>query len=89
VLAERVRASLAALGIEPWLPPQVSSAVLRSYRLPTGLSYERVHGALRKHGFVIYAGQARFREQFFRVSTMGEISDRDLERFDAALGELG
>ena len=88
VLAERVRASLAAHGVEPWLPPEVSSAVLRSYWLPAGMSYEQIHDALRKRGFVIYAGQAPYRDQLFRVSTMGEISDRDLDRFVAALGEL-
>ncbi len=87
-LAERIRAALAAHGIEPWLSPAASSVVLRSYRLPAGLPYDVLHDELKKRGFVIYAGQAPLRDQLFRISTMGEISDRDVERFVAALGEL-
>ncbi len=87
-LAERVRAGLAACGIEPWLAPEVSSAVLRSYRLPDAMPYERLHDEMKKRGFVIYAGQAPLRDQLFRISTMGEIADSDIDRFLAAVGEL-
>ena len=87
-LAERIRVSLAARGIEPWLPAAVSSAVLRSYRLPAGMSYDQLHDGLKKRGFVIYAGQPPLRDRLFRIATMGEISDRDIDRFLASLGEL-
>ena len=87
-LAERIRRALAERGIDPWLPPEVSSAVLRSYRLPAGLTYGALHDLLKKRGFVIYGGQAPLRDQLFRISTMGEISDHDVDRFIAALGEL-
>jgi 2-aminoethylphosphonate-pyruvate transaminase len=87
-LAERIRECFAARGIEPWLPPSVSSAVLRSYRLPSGMTYDQLHDALRERGFVIYAGQAPLRDKLFRIATMGEISDRDLDRFIAAVGKL-
>lgn len=87
-LAERIRGALAARGIEAWLAPAASSVVLRSYRLPAGLTYDALHDELKKRGFVIYAGQAPLRDQLFRISTMGEISDRDVERFVAAFGEL-
>jgi 2-aminoethylphosphonate-pyruvate transaminase len=86
-LAERVRAGLAGLGIEPWLAPQASSAVLRSYRLPRGIGWQALHDALKKTGFVIYAGQPPLREELFRISTMGEIGDADVTRFLAAMGE--
>jgi len=87
-LAERIRVGLAARGIEPWLSPESSSVVLRSYRLPEGMSYARLHDALKKRGFVIYAGQPPLRDRLFRISTMGEIADRDVDRFLAAVGEL-
>ena len=88
-LAERIRAALAAHGIEPWLAPAASSVVLRSYRLPGGAApTTSLHDELKKRGFVIYAGQAPLRDQLFRISTMGEISDRDVDRFIAAFGEL-
>jgi 2-aminoethylphosphonate-pyruvate transaminase len=87
-LAERVRRALGERKIEPWLAPEVSSAVLRSYRLPAGLGYGALHDALKQRGFVIYGGQAPLRDELFRISTMGEISDRDIDRFVAALREL-
>lgn len=86
-LAERVRAGLLRLGITPWLAPEASSAVLRSYRLPERITYESLHAELKKRGFVIYSGQGPLREQMFRISTMGEITDRDIDRLLAAFGE--
>jgi 2-aminoethylphosphonate-pyruvate transaminase len=86
-LAERIRAGLAELGIAPWLAPGDSSAVLRSYQLPSQMTYDSLHDELKKRGFVIYAGQPPLREQLFRISTMGEISDRDIDQFLAAFRE--
>lgn len=85
-LAERARQGLAAHGVEPWLPPADSSVVLRSYSLPEGLGYDALHDELKKRGFVIYSGQPPLRDQLFRISTMGEICDLDIDRFIAAFG---
>jgi 2-aminoethylphosphonate-pyruvate transaminase len=87
-LAEQVRTGLERLGIAPHLPPQDSSAVLRSYALPAGLGYDALHDELKKRGFVIYAGQAALRQRVFRISTMGAITDGDLERLLAALAQI-
>jgi 2-aminoethylphosphonate-pyruvate transaminase len=87
-LAERVRGGLAELGIEPHLPPGVSSVVLRSYGLPEGTTYEALHAGLKARGFVIYAGQQCLRQQLFRISTMGEIGEADVERLLAAFREI-
>jgi len=86
-LAERVRSGLERLGVRPWLPPEASSAVLRSYALPAGATYSAVHDELKSRGFVIYAGQAPLRDQLFRISTMGEIEECDVDRFLAAFRE--
>jgi 2-aminoethylphosphonate-pyruvate transaminase len=87
-LAERVRASLAARGVEPWLPPGESSCALRSYRLPAGLNYNHVHDGFKRHGFVIYAGQGGLSDSMFRISTMGDITDADIERLDTAIDDV-
>lgn len=87
-LAERVRGCLAGLGVEPWLAPGDSSCVLRSYRLPAGVAYNRVHDGLKRRGFVIYEGQGGLAQEMFRVSTMGEITDADMTRLEAALAEV-
>jgi len=40
---------------------------------------------LKQRGFVIYAGQGSMVTEMFRISTMGDISDYDMERLLAAL----
>jgi len=79
-LAERVRAGLAALGIEALLPAEQSSVVLRAYRLPPGKTYAQLHDALKAEGFVIYAGQGNLSKTLFRISTMGDITSADIDR---------
>lgn len=79
-LAEQVRSGLAALGIDAVLPVDASSVVLRAYRLPHDLSYERLHDGLKERGFVIYAGQGGLSRQLFRISTMGDVDADDVAR---------
>ncbi|QYD71285.1 2-aminoethylphosphonate--pyruvate transaminase [Paraburkholderia edwinii] len=79
-LAEQVRAGLAARGMASVLPADESSVVLRAYRLPNGVSYPRLHDALKACGFVIYAGQGGLSAELFRISTMGDIHAADIER---------
>jgi 2-aminoethylphosphonate-pyruvate transaminase len=87
-LANRVGEQLAKLGIAPMLEAEASSCVLRSYALPTGLSYEQLHDGLKLRGFVIYAGQGALASKMFRISTMGDITDYDLGRLLAALEDV-
>ena len=79
-LAERVRAGLAALGINVAIPANESSVVLRAYKLPAGLSYGQLHDALKADGFVIYAGQGNLSKSLFRISTMGNLTSADMDR---------
>jgi 2-aminoethylphosphonate-pyruvate transaminase len=84
-LAGRVRRALQALGVEALLPADESSAVLTAYRIPAGLTYEAIHDGLKQWGFVIYAGQGALAATLFRISTMGDITDYDMERLLAAI----
>ena len=84
-LATRVADTCQELGVEQWLPAEVSSCVLRSYHLPAGMTYNELHDGLKQQGFVIYAGQGDLAAQLFRISTMGEISDYDMARLVNAL----
>ena len=87
-LAEQVRAGLAALGIDAAVPAQQSSVVLRAYRLPAGLTYTALHDALKRAGFVIYAGQGGLSGQLFRISTMGDVHAADIERLLQCVAEM-
>ncbi len=79
-LADQVRAGLATLGVQPAVAPEQSSVVLRSYRLPAGTTYARLHDGLKQEGFVIYAGQGDLSKTLFRISTMGQVSSDDMSR---------
>ena len=87
-LAGRVRRELSRAGVEPLLDPSESSCVLTAYRLPHGSSYESIHDGLKQRGFVIYAGQGKLASGIFRISTMGDISDYDMERLLASLSSV-
>jgi 2-aminoethylphosphonate-pyruvate transaminase len=87
-LAGRVRAGLAALGIESFLPADESSVVLRSYLLARGLTYERLHDALKADGFIIYAGQGNLSKMLFRISTMGNLTEADIDRLLVCIRRL-
>jgi 2-aminoethylphosphonate-pyruvate transaminase len=75
-------------GIEALLKPGESSCVLNAYRLPDGKTYDEIHDRLKQRGFIIYAGQGALVAEMFRISTMGDISDYDMERLHAALSSV-
>ncbi len=82
-----VRDGLASLGIAPLLPREDSSVVLNAFHLPAGIAYTELHDRLKDQGFVIYAGQGELARTLFRVSAMGAVTEADMERFVAAVGE--
>jgi 2-aminoethylphosphonate-pyruvate transaminase len=84
-LAKRVERALRSYGVETMLDSDVFSCVLHSFKLPAGLTYENIHDGLKQRGFIIYAGQGRLEAEMFRISTMGDITDYDMERLLAAL----
>jgi len=84
-LAERVALCLAARGVHSLLPVTESSCVLRAYKLPKGKSYSEVHDGLKQRGFIVYAGQGELAIEIFRISTMGDITEYDIERLLASL----
>jgi 2-aminoethylphosphonate-pyruvate transaminase len=84
-LAHEVRQTLDRLGVRALLAESETSAILTAYRIPLDDSYERIHGALKERGFVIYAGQGDLRRSIFRIAHMGAISDDDLGRLIEAL----
>ncbi|MGB7219231.1 MAG: aminotransferase class V-fold PLP-dependent enzyme [Vicinamibacterales bacterium] len=81
-----VREGIVALGFELLLPPSLRSNTMTAIRLPRELSYGVLHDALRRAGFVIYAGQGPLAATLFRVATMGDVTEGDYRRFVQALG---
>ena len=87
-LADKIGDGLAARGIDELVPRAQASCVLRSYRLPAGVSYARLHDHLKQAGFIIYAGQGPLAEDIFRVSTMGDLDTADMDELLRAFDEI-
>jgi 2-aminoethylphosphonate-pyruvate transaminase len=83
-----VRAGLESLGLSLLLPPSHRSNTLTAVSLPAGVSYAALHDALKREGFVIYAGQGALAATLFRVATMGEVAAADYVRFVDAIGRI-
>jgi len=84
-IAESIRESLQRLGITTFISESDYSAVMSSYRLPSGVTYAALHDRLKEQGFIIYAGQGQFSNNMFRIAHMGAIMDSDVERLTQAL----
>ncbi|MCX2182005.1 2-aminoethylphosphonate aminotransferase [Streptomyces sp. SKN60] len=87
-LAGRLRTGLAALGLHIPLDPRHRAVSLTVVRLPEGVRYAHLHRALKDEGFVVYAAQEELSAGFFRLSTMGTMDARDIDRFLSVLSRI-
>ena len=91
--ARVLRDGMAELGFEILVPVEARSAILTTFRLLPGLAYDALHDAMKRRGYVIYAGQGAIRTYAFRVSNMGTLTPADMtgvvHAFAASLDELG
>jgi 2-aminoethylphosphonate-pyruvate transaminase len=91
--ARVLRDGMARLGFEILVEPAARSHILTTFRLLPGLSYDALHDAMKRRGYIIYAGQGDIRTYAFRVSNMGTLTPDDLAgvvaAFASCLDELG
>ena len=91
--ARVLRAGMRRLGFEILVPEGARSNILTTFRLLPGLAYDPLHDAMKRRGYIIYAGQGDIRTYAFRVSNMGTLTPTDMgrvvEAFAASLEELG
>jgi 2-aminoethylphosphonate-pyruvate transaminase len=91
--ARVLREGMARLGCEALGEAAGRSNILTTFRLPSGVSYDALHDAMKRRGFIIYAGQGDIRSYAFRVSNMGTLTPQDMTRvveaFAASFAELG
>ena len=84
---------MARLGFEILVPEHARSSILTTYRLPNNVTYDALHDAMKRRGYVIYAGQGKIRTYAFRVSNIGTLTPADMDKVVAAfadcLDELG
>jgi len=91
--ARVLRAGMGRLGFEILVAVGARSNILTTFRLLPGLGYDPLHDAMKRRGYIIYAGQGDIRTYAFRVSNMGTLTPADMrgvvEAFAASLDELG
>ena len=73
------------LGLEPLVAARNRSSSVRSLRLPEGVSYENLHDAVKRDGYVIYAGLGEAAKTSFRVCTFGALENEVLAGFIESL----
>jgi 2-aminoethylphosphonate-pyruvate transaminase len=90
--ARVLRQGMTALGFEILVHEGARSSILTTFRLLPGLAYDPLHDAMKRRGYVIYAGQGDIRTYAFRVANMGTLTPRDMvgvvDAFRASLAEL-
>jgi 2-aminoethylphosphonate-pyruvate transaminase len=79
------------MGLEQTVAAADRSSSVRSLRLPAGVDYERLHNAVKRDGYVIYAGLGQAARTTFRVCTLGalelEVLGDFVESLERALAE--
>jgi len=88
-----LREGMAELGFEILVPAGARSNILTTFRLTAGVTYDALHDAMKRRGYIIYAGQGDIRTYAFRVSNMGTLTPLDMkavvDAFAASLDEIG
>jgi 2-aminoethylphosphonate-pyruvate transaminase len=84
--ARVLRDGLGTLGLEILVPEAARSNILTTFRLPAGVTYDALHDAMKRRGYVIYAGQGPLKTYAFRVSNMGTLTPDDMRGVVAAFG---
>jgi 2-aminoethylphosphonate-pyruvate transaminase len=85
-LQDRLRWRLAELGVRAVeLPDDVRANTIVLLELPPGVEYERLQAAMAGRGYVVYSDPETVAASRFFVATMGDLDERDVDDFAAAL----
>ncbi len=83
-----LEAGFRRLGLRFLIEKEHRSHVLTSLWVPEKANYARIHASLKKQGFIIYAGQSSLAGRIFRISNLGDMSEKDIRRFLTALKKV-
>ena len=86
--AVMLRTGFKKMGLKPVLDEKLQSNSLTALWVPPGKEYKTIHHALKKAGFIIYAGQSELKGKILRVAHMGQLLQSDLKDFLRALKEV-
>jgi len=83
--AAALREGMEALGLQIIVAPEWRSNTLTTFRLPDGVGYDALHDAMKRRGYVIYAGQGDLKTWAFRIANLGTLTADDLRQVVAAV----
>ena len=65
----------------------MGSNLLTTFRLSEGVTYDALHDAMKKRGYIIYAGQSHIRKFAFRIANLGTLTPRDMRAVVCAVAD--
>ncbi len=85
---EALLEEMAQLGFQPYLPPELQSPIITTFRYPDDprFDFEAFYSLLSERGLVIYPGKLT-RENCFRIGTIGRLFPNDVRRLCRGIRE--
>jgi 2-aminoethylphosphonate-pyruvate transaminase len=83
--ARTLRDGMQALGFRILVPEPYRSDLLTTFLLPKGLTYDPLHDAMKRRGYIIYAGQSDLKKIAFRIANLGTLRPRDMQSVVVAI----
>ncbi|HSC72241.1 MAG TPA: aminotransferase class V-fold PLP-dependent enzyme, partial [Candidatus Methylomirabilis sp.] len=85
--ARVLREGMGRLGFTILVPEGCRSNILTTFRLLPGLKYDALHDAMKRRGYIIYAGQGDLRTYAFRISNLGTLTPKDMDQVVTAVAD--
>ena len=77
--AATLRDEMQQLGFRILVPESCRSNLLTTFLLPVGLEYDPLHDAMKRRGYIIYAGQSSLKEIAFRIANLGTLTPEEMK----------
>ncbi len=85
--AKTLRDGMLALGFQILVPEPARSNLLTAFQLPKGVDYSSLHDAMKRRGYIIYAGQSNLKDTAFRIANIGALKPEDMRGVVLAIRE--
>ncbi len=88
-LSRKMAKGLSDLGLEiNEMHEEDRSTILIAIKMPDAMDYWKVHDELKKYGVTIYSDASVLNQRKFRVATLGDLTEADVDEFLALFGKV-
>jgi len=88
IFADKLRKGIVELGLELFPKSGLNNNGLVVVKSPEGVDSKNIIDELKKYGYLIANGQGELKGKIFRISTMGDINENDINNVINALKEI-